>query len=65
MDSFAKSKTDEISRLRESTDVEFLRKELKRTNDIVPCCAAESLWRTNMIGVIQHRILTLETEACK
>ena len=31
------------------------RAELDRAENM-PCCAAESLWRTNMISVLEHKI---------
>ncbi len=65
MDSFAQIKTEELTRLKNSTDVMFLKKELERTYNHLPECAAESLWRTNKLSIIQNRLLTLKTGACK
>lgn len=65
MDSFEKLKTAELTMLKNSTDVEFLKKELERTYKHLPECAAESLWRTNKLSIIQNRLLTLNTGACK
>ncbi len=65
MDSFEKLKTAELTMLKNSTDVEFLKRELERTHKHMPECAAESLWRTNKLSIIQNRLLTLNTGACK
>ena len=65
MGSFEKTMTDKLTVLKNSTDVEFLKRELKSAVDLVPCCAAESLWRTNKINIIENRLLTLKTGACK
>ena len=55
-DSFAKTMTDRITALRESNDIEFLKKELVKTEKSLPECAAESLYRTNKLNIIQNRI---------
>lgn len=55
-DSFAKTMTDRLITLRESNDIEFLKKELVKTEKFLPECAAESLYRTNKLNIIQSRI---------
>ena len=60
MDNFAHGMTDALADLKVSTDVSFLKKELVRTQKSMPDCAAESLYRTNKISIITHRINELE-----
>lgn len=59
MDAFQNAKTQELSDLTTSNDVEFLKSELKNAEKIMPECAAESLWRTNKIAIITHRLKEL------
>jgi chromosome condensin MukBEF complex kleisin-like MukF subunit len=59
MYSFERAKTQELSDLKISNDVEFLKNELKKTEKLSPECAAESLWRTNKIAIITHRLKEL------
>lgn len=60
MDSFEKTMTDRLVELRESNDIEFLKKELVKTEKSLPECAAESLYRTNKLNIIQNRISELK-----
>lgn len=60
MDSFEKTMTDRLVALRESNDIEFLKKELVKTEKSLPECAAESLYRTNKLNIIQNRISELK-----
>lgn len=55
-DSFAKTMSDRLIALRDSNDIEFLKKELVKTEKSLPECAAESLYRTNKLNIIQSRI---------
>jgi hypothetical protein len=56
MDEFANAMTKELENLRNSNDIDFLRNELKNAEELLPECAAESLWRTNKIQIIKHRL---------
>ena len=56
-------KTDLLTRLKVSTDISFLKNELKDTQNSMPECAAESLYRTNKISILTHRIKELERPA--
>lgn len=57
---FARQQTDSLAILRASTDLVYLRNELKNTHSSMPDCAAESLYRTNKISILTHRINELE-----
>jgi hypothetical protein len=57
---FARKKTDSLAILRASTDLVYLRNELKNTHSSMPDCAAESLYRTNKISILANRIKDLE-----
>lgn len=54
------SMTDRLIALRDSNDIEFLKKELVKTEKSLPECAAESLYRTNKLNIIQNRINELK-----
>jgi hypothetical protein len=60
MEDFARAKSDSLARLQVSTDISFLKNELKCTEKSMPECAAESLYRTNKISILKHRINELE-----
>ena len=60
MKEFARTQTESLTDLRKSTDIEYLKKELKSTHNSMPDCAAESLFRTNKIAIITNRIKELE-----
>lgn len=57
---FARKQTDSLTLMRASTDLVYLKNELKITQNSVPDCAAESLYRTNKISILTHRIKELE-----
>ena len=59
LSSFSESKTAELERLRESTDLVHLRSELAKTEKSYPDCALESLYRTNKLNVLLTRISEL------
>lgn len=60
MEDFARAKSDSLARLKVSTDISLLKKELESTEKSMPECAAESLYRTNKISILKHRINELE-----
>jgi len=60
MDDFARIQTDSLTRLKVSTDIAYLKNELKTTQKSMPECAAESFFRTNKISILTHRIKELE-----
>lgn len=62
MDSFAKSQTNSLDRLKISNDLSYLKQEFESTQSSMPCCAAESLFHTNKIAILAHRIKELEDE---
>lgn len=59
MDSFVNNRNNELKDLKESNDLEFLKKELMKTEKSMPECAAESFFRTNKLGIIRYRISQL------
>lgn len=59
MNDFIDTKNNELKAINESTDLEFLKKELVKTEKTLPECAAESLFRTNKLNVITNRIKAL------
>jgi hypothetical protein len=59
---FAKAQTNALERLKVCTDLALLKKELTITKRLVPDCAAESLYRTNKLSIIEHRIKELEDD---
>lgn len=61
MDDFANAKSDSLSRLKVSTDLQYLKNELVYSQNHLPECAAESLFRTNRISILTHRIKELES----
>lgn len=60
MDSFERAQTSSLESLRMSTDIMHLKSELIATEKRMPDCAAESLFRTNKISILTHRIKELE-----
>lgn len=54
------SMQNEIDRLKLSTDLSYLKEELKSTNARMPECAAESFFRMSKMSAIVHRIKELE-----
>lgn len=62
IEDFASAQTQSLNRLKTSNDISTLRKELKITRNSQPDCAAESLYRTNKISIIESRIKELEDE---
>lgn len=60
MDEFERMQTESLARLKESTDVSYLKNELKITQNSMPDCAAESFFRTNKISILTHRLKELE-----
>ena len=63
LQSFVAAKTDSLRRLKISNDLGYLKQELSDTKKSMPDCAAESLFRTNKISILTHRIKELEDEA--
>lgn len=61
MDDFARKQTDALIVLRESNDIVYLKNELVNTQKSMPECASESLYRTNKISILTHRIKELES----
>ena len=59
MESFAASKTNDLEKLQNSNDIEFLKNELIKTEMSLPECAAESLYRTNKLSIIRNRLNVL------
>ena len=59
---FANAQTKSIERLRVSTDLSYLKQQLVITQNQMPDCAAESLFRTNKLSIIETRIKELEDE---
>lgn len=59
MDSFVNNRNNELKYLKESNDLEFLKKELVKTEQSMPECAAESFFRTNKLCIIRYRISQL------
>lgn len=59
MESFAASKTNDLEKLQNSNDIEFLKNELIKTERSLPECAAESLYRTNKLSIIRNRLNVL------
>lgn len=59
---FADTMSDGLKNLKTCTDLSYLKKELEKTKKSAPDCAAESLYRTNRISIITHRIKELEDE---
>jgi hypothetical protein len=60
--SFADTVSDGLKKLKTCTDLSYLKKELEHTEKSSPDCAAESLYRTNKLSIITHRIKELEDE---
>jgi len=56
---FERKQTNNLKNLKESTDLTHLKKELVLTEKSMPDCAAESLFRTNKISILKHRIKEL------
>lgn len=63
--SFVEAKNNELKLLSESNDLEFLKAELEKTKKDLPCCAAESLYRTNKLSILENRIRELCPETTK
>lgn len=61
MDDFARGNSESLARLKVSTDLEYLKNELVYSQNHIPECAAESLFRTNRIYILTHRIKELES----
>lgn len=59
---FAKTMSDGLSKLKTCTDLSYLNNELEHTEKSLPSCASESLYRTNKLSIITHRIKELEEE---
>lgn len=59
---FADTQSAHLARLRTSTNLSDLQKELKITKLCMPDCAAESLFRTNKISILENRIKELKDE---
>lgn len=56
MSEFAEKMTNELRLLSESTDLKYLKAELYKTEKDLPCCAAESIYRTNKLSILKNRI---------
>jgi hypothetical protein len=59
---FANAQTKSLERLRVSTDLSYLKQQLVITQNCMPDCATESLYRTNKISILETRIKELEDE---
>ena len=59
MDSFENEMNNQLKLLSESNDLEFLKAELEKTKKELPYCAAESLFRTNKLSILEQRIKVL------
>ena len=57
---FERAQTNSLERLKESTDVSYLKEQLMITQKRMPDCAAESLFRTNKISILESRIKELK-----
>jgi hypothetical protein len=57
---FANKQSNSLARLKESTDLSYLKQELVITQKRMPDCAAESLFRTNKISILETRIKELK-----
>lgn len=66
MESFENVMNNQLKLLSESNDIAFLKAELEKTKKELPYCAAESLFRTNKLSVIENRIKVLcpTTSSC-
>lgn len=62
VEDFARTQTNSLERLRVCTDLSYLKNELALTRKSMPDCAAESLFRTNKISILETRIKELEDE---
>ncbi len=62
VESFARMQSDSLERLKLSTDLAYLKNELKQTNEQSPSCTAESFFIRNKIGILMARIKELEDE---
>ena len=62
IEDFANTQTQALVKLKTSNDISTLRDELKITKKSMPDCAAESMYRTNKISIIEARIKELEDE---
>lgn len=59
MDSFEAKMTQALTDIKNSYDIEFLKNELIKTEKSLPECAAESLYRTNKLNIINNRLNVL------
>jgi hypothetical protein len=57
---FARAQSNSLVRLKECTDLEYLKQELVTTQNRIPECTAESLFRTNKISILEARIRELQ-----
>jgi hypothetical protein len=57
---FERAQSNSLERLKESTDVSYLKEQLVITQKRMPDCAAESLFRTNKISILETRIKELK-----
>jgi hypothetical protein len=56
---FARAQSNSLGRLKECTDLEYLRQELVITQNRMPECTSDSMFRTNKISILEARIKEL------
>lgn len=57
---FEQKMTRDLEDLQNSNDLMYLKRQLDLTEADLPCCAAESIFRTNKLGILRSRIAFLE-----